>query len=322
MIIKPFNEKDSQISALRSLLERSDVTAEKCEQIEWEITCIQSGRKGEKEAAYEIDFHFGSSRNHAVIHDLRIECNGRVAQIDHLIIERSLDIWVCESKRFSEGIAINDYGECSTFYRKAPQGIASPFEQNRKHLMVLRALFEANKGSHPKRLGRSIKPNLDSVVMVSKNARITRPKTSFPGLDSITKCDQISSFIARSKVKKSKLQSWLNNVHTDTLESFARWIVDHHKPITYNWAAKFGLPELPPTPPLSSDNTHPTADSPVPALPSQAQQPPQQHQPENAKKWVCAECSDPIPHNVAKFCWFNKARFRDNLYCRDCQKAF
>ena len=46
----------------------------------------------------------------SVIHDLRIECEGRVAQIDHLLIGRFLDIWVCETKNFSEGIAINEQG--------------------------------------------------------------------------------------------------------------------------------------------------------------------------------------------------------------------
>ncbi len=61
-------------------------------------------------AAYEIDFHHKASRNWAVIHDLRLEYRGRVAQIDHLLINRWLEFWVCESKHFSEGVAINEQG--------------------------------------------------------------------------------------------------------------------------------------------------------------------------------------------------------------------
>ena len=36
--------------------------------------------KGESESAYLIDFHFAASLNWAVIHDLRVEHNDRVAQ--------------------------------------------------------------------------------------------------------------------------------------------------------------------------------------------------------------------------------------------------
>ncbi len=35
-----------------------------------------------------------------MIHDLRVQCNGRVAQADHLLIDRFLEIYVVESKSF------------------------------------------------------------------------------------------------------------------------------------------------------------------------------------------------------------------------------
>ena len=52
------------------------------------------------------------------IHDLRLEVDGRVAQINHLIIDRVLTIWVCESTHFSEGVAVDDFGECAEQLRK------------------------------------------------------------------------------------------------------------------------------------------------------------------------------------------------------------
>ena len=39
------------------------------------------------------------------------------------------------------------------------------------------------------------------------------------------------------------------------------------------------------------------------------------------KKLICATCSEPVELKVARFCWFNKARFGENIYCRDCQQA-
>jgi hypothetical protein len=126
VLIKHADDKAEDIEILRRLLAHPAASADTKARIEQEIRFIQSGLVGEREAAYEIDFHFGPSKNWAVIHDLRIEHCGRIAQIDHILMNRFLDVWVCESKRFSEGIAINEYGECSAFYGGKAHGVASP----------------------------------------------------------------------------------------------------------------------------------------------------------------------------------------------------
>ncbi|NTV47823.1 MAG: NERD domain-containing protein, partial [Chlorobiales bacterium] len=42
-----------------------------------------------------------NSKNWAVIHDLRLEHENQVAQIDHLMINRSFDFYVLESKNYA-----------------------------------------------------------------------------------------------------------------------------------------------------------------------------------------------------------------------------
>jgi Nuclease-related domain len=111
------------------------------------------------------------------IHDLRLEVDGRVAQIDHLIIDRLLTIWVCESKHFSEGVAVDDIGEWTGFYQRRAYGTGSPIEQNRKHIAVLNDVFAKHLVEPVKRLGFTINPELRNLILVSKDARITRPKT-------------------------------------------------------------------------------------------------------------------------------------------------
>lgn len=177
MLIKEADDKTEDLATLKSLLNHPSATADIRKRIEQEIRTISSGAKGEADAAYEINFHYGPSKNWAVIHDLRLEHKGRVAQIDHLLVNRFLEIWACESKRFSEGIAINDQGECSMFWNGRPTGIGSPHEQNAKHIAVIKAACDDGAVELPKRLGFSIKPSFSSLVVVSKNARISRPKT-------------------------------------------------------------------------------------------------------------------------------------------------
>jgi len=56
--------------------------------VDQEIRALKAGRRGEHDTAYEIDFHLGESKNTMVLHDLRFELDdGRVAQIDHLLIQ-------------------------------------------------------------------------------------------------------------------------------------------------------------------------------------------------------------------------------------------
>ena len=93
---------------------------------------------------------------------------------DHFLINRWLEIWVCESKHFSEGVAINKHGEFAACFGSKPYDVPSPIEQNNRHILILKRLFDSRAIKLPTRLGFSIKPDLRSLVLVSKNARVSR----------------------------------------------------------------------------------------------------------------------------------------------------
>lgn len=326
MIIKAADENASKIAALEGLRARRDASADVRKRIDQELRNIRAGIRGEEESAYEINFNYGASKNYAIIHDLRIEVEGRVAQIDHLLINRFLDVWVCESKHFSEGIAINEQGECSAFFNNKPYGVASPFEQNKKHILVLNLLFRSGVVPLPKRLGIAIKPKMISVVLVSKKARITRPKTRVEGVDSIIKNDQFRSLIDRAIDAGNNPLTMAKLVGADTLENFARAIAAQHKPIEFRWAAKFGFPEEPAGaavgPAAKAPTTPPPLPAPMVAAYRVADRTPSAVEGVKPKqKLICAKCLEPVELKVARFCWFNKARFGENIYCRECQQA-
>src|SRR4051812_4385016 len=93
-----FKEKDSISKHLQDLemdLHRAQTEKSRA-RLQGELAKRRAGDHGEREAAYYIDFHLKAARNWAVIHDFRIQCKGRVAQIDHLIISRVLEIYVVE----------------------------------------------------------------------------------------------------------------------------------------------------------------------------------------------------------------------------------
>ncbi len=131
MLIKSADDKQPQLETRAALLARSDLGAETRRRIDQEVRSVRSGIAGERDAAYQIDFYFGPRPNWMVIHDLRLEVDGRVAQIDHLLLGRTFDVWVCESKHFAQGAGVNEHGEWTAYYRREARGIPSPVEQNR-----------------------------------------------------------------------------------------------------------------------------------------------------------------------------------------------
>ena len=241
MLIKSADDKTNDVAILRSLLTHSAATTDTKREIEREIHNIISGDKGEKDAAYHIESYFNHSTNWAIIHDLRIVHDGWSAQIDHILVNRLLDIWVCESKHFVEGIAINDYGECSEFFNGQAHGIPSPFEQNHRHCDVLQAVFDHGAVELPKRLGFPIKPDIKSLVLVSKNARITRPRVKIKELDEILKADQIGTRIDKEFENDNNPLRAAKVIASATLKDFANRLAAMHTPNPFNWPAKFGL---------------------------------------------------------------------------------
>ena len=72
MLIKSADDKSKDLVILQSFLTRPDLTIDAKKRIEQEIKNINAGLKGEREAAYEMNFHYETSKNWALIHDLRI----------------------------------------------------------------------------------------------------------------------------------------------------------------------------------------------------------------------------------------------------------
>ena len=251
MQTKAADDRQPDLDALDALLVRPDVDAATRKRIEREIKAIRAGVAGERDAAYEIEFHYGKSQNRVTVHDLRLEVDGRVAQIDHLMISRLMIVWVCESKHFSEGVSVNDHGEWNGWFGGRPYGIPSPVEQNRRHIAVLKAVFDQGLIELPRRLGITLKPELRSLVLVSNGARISRPKSkaaaAAAGLDQVIKADQLRARI-EDEIDHMSMRYAGKIVSAATIESIGRQLAALHRQSSVNWEARFGLTPFEPTP--------------------------------------------------------------------------
>lgn len=336
MISKNADDKSAHVEALEALLNRKDLDATQKRNIERDLRFMRAGMRGEKDAAYEVDFYYGKGQNWCVLHDLRIEHEGRVAQIDHLLLNRLMEAFVLETKNFSEGVGCNEHGEFVQFWNGKAQGIASPVEQNAKHIDVLKAALRDGRVPVPKRLGITLMPHFIGLVVVSKTARISRPKGNHPELDCLLKMDQLSTRLDK-QLEKANL---LKLIGQDTLHEFAQSIAQMHVPASLPTAARYGLAE---TAPVPTQPAPPTAQpkearsrgwrrakaaeitgaerSTAVAEAAQSEES-AEGAPKSSSKLRCKKCEAGVPFAVAKFCWQNKKKFGGDVYCREHQADF
>ena len=240
-------------------------------------------------------------RNWATIHDLRIEVDGLAAQMDHLIINRLAEIWVCESKSFAEGVSVNEHGEWVRWWKGRGEGMPSPIEQNRRHVELLGRAFDDGLVKPPKRLGLlPRKPRIRSLVLVSNSARIGRPKRDVDGVDQVIKAEQLKTrlFDEFDKTPTARLAGVIGK---EGLEAFARGLAGLHRPVRVDWEARFGLEP-------------PAHDTHAAAAPVVADAVPQR------RRWVvkhdgpCSRCGRLLTKGTPAF-WHNAQR---KMLCLDC----
>jgi hypothetical protein len=299
MLIKKRDSKQIDIEELTKLLSES-IPENKKFLIERELRFMKSGIQGETDATYFIDFHFASSNNWAVIHDLRLEHQGRIAQIDHLLINRFFNVHVLESKNFSYGVKINDAGDFLINYKNQYFSIESPIEQNKRHIIILEQIFK-QYDVMPKRLGITLIPTFKSYILVSTKSRVIRPSKEKFDTSMVIKADTLRTQIDRDLDKMSNvsvLTAACKIVSSETLKEVAQRLVAVHKPAIINYRKRFGLEDVKPQQNVTAP-THTQA----------------------SKYFYCYRCKKTITEKVAKFCWDNKQRFHGKAYCFDCQKA-
>lgn len=304
MLIKTKDDVAPAISRLEQLLKTPGLLKNQRDTIENEIIMMRSGAKGERDAAHHIEFELQGTNNYAIIHDLRIEHNNRVAQIDHLLINRYLDIFVIESKNFSTSIRINDLDEFEVRTRFGWRGIPSPVEQNKRHAEVLKQLLN-DAGILPKRLGFQLTPTIYNWVLVSPECNISGRSADHD----ILKMDMFGARMKKFREQDLSLLEIMKLISSESLTELAKKLASFHNPISIDYSAKFGVVQSEAKddckyqpPPNYNGHTSTPATSVI-----------------QEKSNCCEACGDAVEEKTVSFCRLNKKRLGGKLLCRKCQ---
>ena len=300
MLIKQADDQSKRLDLLESLQDAPTLDSEQRKWLKIQISNLRKGMSGERDAAYYIDHYYKDNPNLAVLHDLRLEFDGDVAQIDHLLISRGLFFYLLETKNFGGNLSINEHGEFTVHYGSNVQGIPSPLEQSRRHEKVLSKWLERLEITG--RLGG--KPQVVHVVLVAPKSTIRRPDPSKFDTSNVIKADQFDAWRTERVEKGISLAQTLTGIvnlrSSDTLREWAEKLARQHRPQKpQDWLPDFMRPRTPQQTPAAA----PVATPPIASA-------------------VCAICSKPVSAEVVTYCHHHVDRFGGAVYCREHQTSF
>lgn len=317
MLLKSVDDKAKRLTLLEEL-QRSPLLDRR--QRDWlrdEHHRTKRGIAGERDAAHYLDNYLKDDPDRALLHDLRFKIDGDVVQIDHMVITRSLYVYLLETKAFNGNLRINEFGEFSVEYPgERVFGIPSPLEQSRRHEGPLKKLFET-LGIQGRNGGAA---HIHHCVLVHPSSIIHRPPATKLDTRNVIKADQFRAWHERFQDQMSGgvgavFGSLLNIRGADTIKEFAQKLIRQHRPTDQLALPEFMQPkavaEAQSVPARSQVTRH---EATPPAAPS----PP----PAERRKLVCATCSAKITFAEGKYCWNNERRFGGLQYCREHQSAF
>jgi len=200
----------------------------------------EAGRRAERQMAHYLRRAFAETPAVRVFNDLRLERDGEVAQIDHLLLHRHVFV-IIESKSVHDAVSVDARGEWRRRVRGRWQGMPSPIEQARRQGELLRAVLNDHMD---KLLGKVLGLvqarfygcPIDLLVAVSDEGSIER-KGRVP--DEIHKADQTPGAaleIMRRHRRAAGLMAITDpkwggyTFRTDELERIEAFLLDRHTP--------------------------------------------------------------------------------------------
>jgi hypothetical protein len=284
MILKTKDDSRPLVAQLDGLL-KLKLTDRQRRDLAQQRSQIVAGAKAEAQAAYLIDFHLKDSSSWAVIHNLRLEHNSRVAQIDHLLIWQGLEVYVVESKGFRTKIRITgDQWEVLRYGHWA--GVPSPVAQNERHILVLKDLIAGSQWAP--RYFNMIKQPIRYINVVA-----VPPECGICGRDSGVMVVSMDNLIKRIRADWSGFfsPSLFSDITAAQLRQLGRSLVACHRPARFDFAKRFGVK---PGQPIARPTVLPWAQS-------------------------CGRCGGPLTRAEARYCEVKPDRFLGQKLCRKCQ---
>ena len=232
IFIKDFCNDNTQLKDLEELFDQLK-EGEKKDIIERDIMLQRQGISGESNVHYELKNSFMPM---LCLHDVRIEHEDYVAQLDFVVITNKF-LAILETKKLNGDITVNRDGDFIRTIRTKrgkvfKEGIYSPITQNTRHLKIVKDLLS-------QKLNINNIPIKSLVVIANPKSIVNKDKCSYDIKNSLHKCDQVIKQL--EKLQSDKKNEY--DLDEKTIYSIADLLLKMDTPIHFNNQAKYNLLE-------------------------------------------------------------------------------
>ncbi|SME94985.1 nuclease-related domain-containing protein [Pseudogulbenkiania subflava] len=169
-----------------------------------------AGDAAEREMAFYLKRYFSDDPDVFVLHDIRIEFNDDVAQMDHLVIHAA-GMTIVETKSVAGRVQMKEDGQWLRWYGDRSSGMASPLIQAKLQMELLRKFLRANT-RQPEAIDRL---PIDFLVAISSQGVYIPPKSNPP--PEVCKTDLVGE---KLRVKMVDVLAWFSESHRKLLADF------------------------------------------------------------------------------------------------------
>ena len=213
-------------------------------QVKGDILKLKAGHSAEQTAAHLLDKQFQESKRAIVLHDLRLDLDGDIAQIDHLSINRFGFVMLFETKSFSTGIKIDDDGVFWRWdgYAKRYVEIPSPILQSQRHEVTLKNALKA--------IGYEAL-HFRHYVLVDYKAKLIKPEDGkFENVCRPDRLEEVWKKEEKNPIKLNELGAGLKGVgrlfsgkalSPEQLQDFGEKLAQMHTPLQMDAWSRYGL---------------------------------------------------------------------------------
>lgn len=178
---------------------------------------------------------FGLDKDYAVAHDLRFNCEAGRAHIDHLIISRTFDVFIIESRIAGDELRVGENEEFTSRYRDgAAFRIRSPITQLRRSLAVMQHVFRSIE--LPERFGMKLVPRFHRLVVLPTGTTFTNT-SSIPSQQFVRPKELLRVVIGSTRA--SSLRGFFSSLSPDQMRDIGRIVVRWHTPDKIDFIGKY-----------------------------------------------------------------------------------
>ncbi|MBK1673990.1 hypothetical protein CKO35_11860 [Ectothiorhodospira shaposhnikovii] len=221
--------------------------------------------------------------NVVILHDLRLEHEDQVVEIDHLLINRNLQITLVDSVLIGCGsLRINAEGESLIWSEDNSRwltAVRQPFPELAEKALILGQILD--EGWWPKRLGISLAHPIETCLVVDDHDRVILDDPATYE-SRVIKLGDFLPWYSKQRMKtpltqgvKALVRRATNRVDLNTLERIAFDLADRHQPAPVDYFQRLHLDQPAPVPMEARDETDVMDDEAQPAEATGSAAPPE-----------------------------------------------